>query len=129
MAQQSKTEPATQTQKRGSKITFPPNAFAKSSAKAKVIGTTSEGLVMETNAGQKILIKKDNTVEILKSNEIWPPCKTCPEDLTLIGTAENGNAVWEGPDGKSCTLDIKTGKANAYAAKVEKFTIPKPRGN
>jgi hypothetical protein len=140
MAQQAKTEPAAQEQataKRGTKIVFPPNSIVEKivwpmgNRSATVVGTTDEGVVIENAAGQNILINKDNKATILESSARWTPVVPKPKDpivYKLVGTAENGNAVWEGPDGKSCTLDLKTGKANAYGAKVEKFTIPKPRG-
>ncbi len=122
MAQQTKQDP---------KITFPPNVRSKSIEKNKlvltelkevklnVVGTSEGGVVLENETGEKLILGADNSVTPLESNKRWTPIKTRPKDqLKLIGTTTTGIAVWAGPDGKGCTIDLKTGKTHNYIGHV-----------
>jgi hypothetical protein len=131
MAQQAKTATAAQTQKRGSKITFPPNAMAKvktlgdvefvadlMSNTVTVVGTSEQGLVLETANGEKVLMnsrpKRPPVFIPYPSNLRWTPIVPKPSQpvvYKLVGIDDKNNPVWAGPDGKgTCLIDETTGK-------------------
>ncbi len=124
MAQQVKTEPSAQTQRRGTKITFPPNCFTSTKNQTiTIVGTTDNGVVVETDKGVKLLLNKDNTVTPLENLKSTKPPKIKIIRLELppyrvIGTTDDGTQVWAGPDGKGCTLDVAKGTMVEYVGHV-----------
>jgi hypothetical protein len=142
MAQEAKTEPAAQTQKRGTKIVFPPNVMAKvktlgdvelvsdlMNTTVTVIGNSDDGLILKTEKGEKILMNKPRKRppvfipypppgSILKWTPIAPK-STTPTVYKLVGVDDKNTPVWAGADGKgSCKIDEATGKKNDYVGHV-----------
>jgi hypothetical protein len=135
MAQQTKSEPATQSQKRGTKITFPPNAMAKmnafgdvelvadlASTSVIVVGNSEQGLILETEKGEKVVMNKTRKtpprlIRIPPSLRWTPivPKPSTPIKYKLIGIDDKNNAVWESTIKKGrCKIDETTGKTIEY---------------
>lgn len=137
MAQQATPTPVAAEQataKRGTKIVFPPNIMVKVktlgdvelisnlvNTTVNVIGTSKEGLILETKSGEKLLQKPKGPPRIIRLPNpppIYYLLKT-PVSTKLIGITDEGTAVWAGPDGKGgCTLDKITGKRKDYVGHV-----------
>jgi hypothetical protein len=106
------------------KITFPPRVFVKQNGKAvtSVVGITDNGVVIEDEKGEKMLVTADNNVIPLEATSTWTPVKPKPNEnnvkVILIGTTDNGTLVWENSNGKNCTIDIKTGQMVDYIGHV-----------
>jgi hypothetical protein len=91
-----------------------------------IVGTTENGLVLETESGEKLVQlrvgRKPPPPWIIKTPPqlIWTPIIPKPRvsKLVLLGASDKGLPVWAGPDGKGgCTLDEK-GSAVSYVGHV-----------
>lgn len=142
MAQQTTPAPvATEqaTAKRGTKITFPPNAMAKMktfgdvelvsdlmNTTVTIVGNSEDGVVLETANGEKVLMNRTRKspprlIRIPPSLRWTPivPKPTSPTVYTLTGIDEKNNAVWSCPSSKGrCLIDETTGKKVDYIGHV-----------
>jgi hypothetical protein len=116
------SKPKTEAPKKTAKITFPPNAFSSPQSKTiTILGTTEEGVVIETDKGVKLLVAAENNATPVEANKRWTPIVPRPRDpivYKMIGTTDDGTQVWAGPDGKGCTLDVAKGKMVDYIGHV-----------
>jgi hypothetical protein len=106
------------------KITFPPNAFNSSKQIIKLVGTTENGVIIETDKGETFQINTDNTVTKIESLKSSKPRKIkirlIPVQLSYktVGTTDDGTQVWASDDGKNMVLDLVKGEMVDYVGHV-----------
>ncbi|MGL4632635.1 MAG: hypothetical protein ACRCVT_15635 [Leadbetterella sp.] len=76
-----------------------------------VVGKNDEGLILENESKELIILQKDNTLSEFSSTNKYKEIeyKFKPQSLKLIGTKDDGQIIWEDETGKKYTLDITKG--------------------
>jgi hypothetical protein len=92
-----------------------------------VLGTTDEGMVIETPDGQKITVRhKRPPIYILypprdKSKTYKLDTSNISEEnkiIKLIGTTADGTPIWENTKGKKCIMEAEKGAIVDYVGHV-----------